>query len=79
MGFRENLPGNVDIRLRLPRLEHPTLVLHGEHDQVLPEEGSRSMAKLLPKGRFEQLRGRGHSANVEDPALFVTKLKDFFA
>jgi pimeloyl-ACP methyl ester carboxylesterase len=68
----------IDIRKELKRIRQHVLVLHGEHDQVLPEEGSREMAKLLPHGRFEQLKGHGHSLNVEDPELFVSKMKDFF-
>jgi 3-oxoadipate enol-lactonase len=69
---------DVDIRREIKRITQPTLVLHGELDQVLPEAGSREIAKLIPGARFELLKGRGHSTNVEDPALFVEKMKGFF-
>ncbi len=69
----------IDIRRDIQNIAHPVKVLHGELDQVLPEVGSRELARLLPNAQFEQLRGRGHSTNVEDPALFVTKLKEFFS
>lgn len=69
----------VDIRKDLAKIEHPILVLHGEHDQVLPVEGSREIADSVAHGQFELLHGRGHCANVEDPAMFAGHLQQFFS
>ena len=44
----ENLT-RTDLRTQVKRLQQPTLVLHGEVDQILPIEGARVMSrKLLP-------------------------------
>jgi non-heme chloroperoxidase len=64
--------------LALEKIQQPVLVLHGEKDQVLPLEKSAALAQALPQGRFQILPGRGHSANVEDPALFAGLLSSFF-
>ena len=69
----------IDLRKDLKKISQPTLVLHGEHDQVLPIEGSREIAKLLPNARFELLKERGHCANVEEPEMFAGKIQEFFS
>ncbi len=68
---------NVDLRTELPMIKQPVLVLHGEHDMLLPIENSKALANGLPNGKFEMLTGRGHSCNVESPELFVEKLNSF--
>jgi 3-oxoadipate enol-lactonase len=67
----------VNIVADLPKIKQPVLVLHGEHDPVLPIEESRSMAATLPNGKFKMLNGQGHSTNVENPSLFVQLTNDF--
>ncbi len=61
----------VDVAGKLTSVKHPTLVLHGEKDYILPVEGSKSLAELLPEGRFQLLEHQGHSCNVENPDRFV--------
>jgi 3-oxoadipate enol-lactonase len=58
-------------------LTHPTLVAHGELDQVLPIAASETLAKALPRGEFQVLLGRGHCPNVEDPASFSALARGF--
>lgn len=67
----------ADFRSELPHIQQPVLVLHGEHDALLPKEHSKALAEGLPKGHFLELAGRGHSSNVEDPALFVSHMNKF--
>jgi pimeloyl-ACP methyl ester carboxylesterase len=68
----------IDLRKDLKKIQQPTLVLHGELDRVLPVSGSREIAELIPNGEFELLKGRGHCANIEDPALIADKIQTFF-
>jgi len=63
--------------LDFSRLNHPTLVAHGELDQVLPIAASVALAKALPRGEFRALPGRGHCPNVEDPAAFAALARGF--
>ena len=71
------LLNNVDFRAELKNIHQPTLVLHGEQDTLLPIQGSEELAKLLPNGRFYKIPNRGHSCNVENPALFVELTERF--
>lgn len=67
----------LDITNKVRAIEHPVYILHGEFDSVLPIEGSRELEKLLPNGKFIELKNQGHSACFENPTLFV-KLTDQF-
>lgn len=67
---------NVDYRALLKGVKKPSLVLHGEHDAVLPMGDSMELA-LLMGGEFSVLKGCGHCANVENPELFVQKVHEF--
>lgn len=67
----------LDVRKELAKVPHPVLVLHGEHDQLLPVADSKAMAEILPKGRFEVFAGQGHCGNVEDPRAFAAKVQEF--
>src|SRR5690606_24357925 len=67
----------ADFRAELPKIQQPVLVLHGEHDAILPKESSKALADALPNGKFLELAGRGHSCNVEDPGLFVGHINKF--
>lgn len=68
---------NIDLRDSLKKISPPILVLHGEHDAILPMDGSKELARLLPQARFQELKGRGHSTNVEAPELFVDIVDQF--
>jgi len=70
--------GAVDVRKDLPKIEQPIFVLHGEHDRIVPVQGAREIADSVVNGEFELLKGRGHSANVEDPAMLAGRLQQFF-
>ncbi|HRO65972.1 MAG TPA: alpha/beta hydrolase [Pseudobdellovibrionaceae bacterium] len=67
----------LDVREELAKAPHPVLVLHGEHDQLLPMADSKALADLFPKGRFEVFAGQGHCGNIEDPRAFAAKIQEF--
>lgn len=67
----------LDIRQPLMNVHNETLVLHGEHDALLPIADSKALAQLLPKGRFQTVAGCGHCTNVEQPETFVSLVRDF--
>ena len=52
-------------------VKHPTLVLHGDLDPILPVREARAFAARLKNGTFVGMSGRGHSPNVEAPELFA--------
>jgi 3-oxoadipate enol-lactonase len=56
-----------DTSARLPRLEVPTLVIHGTEDRMLPLANGELIARLVPGARLERLEGVGHMFWWEQP------------
>jgi pimeloyl-ACP methyl ester carboxylesterase len=67
-----------DARTVCSKIGHPVLVLHGEHDTLLPMADSKAMADLMKNSKFEIIKDHGHCTNAEDPSYF-TDLVDSFA
>jgi pimeloyl-ACP methyl ester carboxylesterase len=57
-----------DTSARLPSLDLPTLVVHGDADAMLPIGNGRMIAGLVPGARLEILEGVGHMFWWERPA-----------
>ncbi len=57
----------------------PTLCLAGEHDGNAPASMMARMAEKIPGAAYVCLAGRGHLANLEDPAAYNAALEAFFA
>lgn len=55
----------------------PTLILHGEEDQIVPQEEARRMAQLIPQAQFIRIPQAGHLPNLEQPEAFNRALQDF--
>lgn len=68
-----------DCRQELARAQQPCLVLHGEHDLLLPIEDSRNLAALMKNAKFEVVKDQGHCTNAENPAKFVEIMLKFMA
>jgi pimeloyl-ACP methyl ester carboxylesterase len=45
---------------RLRGLNIPTLVIHGDSDQLIPTENGRILARVIPKAEFVLIPGAGH-------------------
>jgi 3-oxoadipate enol-lactonase len=61
----------------LANLDVPTLVIHGEEDQLIPRAEAEAMAKALPQARLVILGGAGHLPNLEQPEAFNDAVRDF--
>ncbi|HVM29084.1 MAG TPA: alpha/beta fold hydrolase, partial [Mycobacteriales bacterium] len=57
-----------DTRARLPRITAPTLVMHGEVDELTPLRNARLLAELIPDATLEVLPDAGHGYLLEQPA-----------
>lgn len=58
-------------------IQHPVLVLHGEHDQLLPMSDSKNLATLMKNGHFQIISGQGHCSNIENPKKLADVLSKF--
>lgn len=66
-----------DLRPRLPGVDSPTLVLHGDRDDLLDVAIGRQLALAIPGARFHQLEGLGHLLMITG-AREVSRVLDEF-
>lgn len=66
-----------DVTSLLKKIANPVLVLHGEHDLLLPVADSQKLSLLMKNARFEVIAGQGHCTNVENPEKFVEIINRF--
>jgi 2-hydroxy-6-oxonona-2,4-dienedioate hydrolase len=59
------------IEERLPQLQVPTLVLHGEKDHLVSGEWARQVADMIPNGELITLPGAAHAMNFSSPDQFA--------
>ena len=72
----KNLSG-LQVQKEISQIPNEVLVLHGEHDVLLPVEGSKLLAAAMKNGRFEIVAGHGHCLNVESPQKFAQIISKF--
>jgi pimeloyl-ACP methyl ester carboxylesterase len=65
------------IEARLPKIEAPTLVLHGSRDPVSPLGWAEEAARLLPRGRLVVVDGGTHTLNYTYPEEFAAAVLPF--
>lgn len=68
-----------DQQKTLRRALHPTLVLCGAHDTVVPPRRQEFMAQMMPRARLVTLDDAGHLAPLESPGACLAALDDWFA
>lgn len=60
-------------------ISHPTLVLHGADDPLIPVDNGRRLAKLIPNAQYTELDGVGHMFAWEQPARTASIINTFLA
>ena len=55
----------------------PTLVLHGDHDRLVPVSFSRAFVERHPSFELEVLDDVGHVPQMEDSSRFVARVTGF--
>ncbi|MEW5725085.1 MAG: alpha/beta hydrolase [Thermodesulfobacteriota bacterium] len=64
---------------RLEEIEQPTLIIHGEKDQLVGPEEARFLAEGIPGARLVVIEGAGHLIHVEKFREFNRTVLDFLA
>lgn len=62
---------------RLPRIQAPTLVVHGDQDRLVPLDNGRVLASRIPGARFELIRDAGHIMITDQPERCVHAIRTF--
>ncbi|MCB0996911.1 MAG: alpha/beta fold hydrolase [Acidimicrobiales bacterium] len=53
----------------------PTVVIHGDQDQVVPPSSGRRLAEAIPGASFVELPGIGHAPTVTAPAIVADEIE----
>jgi pimeloyl-ACP methyl ester carboxylesterase len=64
---------------RLGDIPHPTLVLHGKQDTLIPVDNGRLIAERIPSARLELLDDCGHQPHWEKPDDVKRLVVEFLA
>ncbi len=62
---------------RLPRIQAPTLIVHGERDLILPAANADTLARRIPHARQIMVPGAGHLFTTDSPGAAHSALFDF--
>lgn len=66
------------IEERLPRIQAPTLVVHGSKDAILTLEWVQHVTRLLPNGRLLIIPGEAHLLVYNRPRRLADAMRVFF-
>ena len=66
-----------DTTSRLPCIQAPTLVMHGEHDAMVPISNARLLAAKIPGAELCIVAGAGHAYMLERPRLSFDLLREW--
>lgn len=67
----------ADLRVELPAIRQPVLLISGERDKLTPPEASFYMAQTLPDARLVGVAGAAHAPFLSHPEIFVEQITDF--
>lgn len=69
---------NEDLKLLIPKMHCPTLIIWGDADTATPISDARQMEQLIPDSGLVICEGAGHYSFLEQPAKVHGALKAFF-
>ncbi len=67
----------ADLQRTLPRLKAPTLLIWGEKDPIIEEEGRQTLRAALPAAQTKVFAGLGHNPFWENPAAVADVVNTF--
>jgi 3-oxoadipate enol-lactonase len=77
IGAQTLASARFDTLMRLGRLRAPTLVMHGERDDLVPLAASRLLAARIPDAELAIVPGAGHAYALEAPRESLDLLLDW--
>ena len=66
-----------DSKPDLPKLDVPTLILHGAEDQIIPLAEAEAMVEALPQAKLVVVPQAGHLPNLENPEAFNDAVREY--
>ncbi|MBP6900622.1 MAG: alpha/beta hydrolase [Burkholderiaceae bacterium] len=71
------LGSTVDVTAELDGVQQPTLVLHGELDQIVQLERGRALAASLKDAELQVLQQAGHVPTLTQPKQVAESIRQF--
>lgn len=68
---------DVDLRQSLPRIQAPTLLIHGSSDPLMPLGAAEALAAQIPKARLVAFADCAHAPFISRPDDFLAAVRDF--
>ncbi len=64
------------LEARLGAVATPTILVHGDHDRLVPVAVAREIARKIPGAELRVLKHTGHSPHLEEPAAVRAAIRD---
>jgi len=71
------LLNDTDLRPELPGIRQPVLIVHGEHDAVVPPGAAEHLQRTLPHAELEIIAGAGHAPFIAQPHAVAQRIATF--
>lgn len=68
----------LDLRPQAPQITLPSLIIHGDADQIVPLSDSEWLATHLPNNKLVVLPGAGHVPTITRPHEVADAIQQFF-
>ena len=69
---------NEDLKIYMPAINCPTLLVWGENDTATPLSDAKQMEKLIPDAGLVAFPGCGHYSFLDNPSGFKAVVREFF-
>lgn len=66
-----------DLSSRLNEITVPTLVIHGEEDNIIPIAAGEEIAECVQNGRLFRVPNAGHTSSLEEPDAVNAAIRGF--
>ncbi len=77
LGALQAMKNRPDSTPTLAKIDMPTLVIHGEDDQIIPLAEAEAMFEAIEGSEMVVLENAGHLPNLEQPEKFNEAVADF--
>ena len=68
---------DTDLKKSVVATRHPTLLIHGEHDPLMPLAAAEWLAAHMPDARVEVFAGAAHAPFLSQPDRFAQLVREF--
>ena len=70
---------HTDLRQQVRKVQQPTLLIHGDHDTLVPLAAAQWLRDHLPQARLEVVQGSAHAPFLSHGRGFIEEVTGFLA